>query len=430
MSRPHIIIVGAGPAGLLAAWQAAEQGARVTVLEHKPRPGLKLLITGKGRCNLSNTNELKDFIGAFGKAGRFLYGSFSQFFREDLLALLASQGVETVSERGGRIFPSSQKSQDILSALLGLAARDEIDILYGQNVTDLVMSSDRGVTGVRTDDRLMKADAVILATGGLSYPSTGSDGSGYKLARQAGHSIVKPLPALTAMIASDSWPLELQGLTLKNVKVDLDVDDRTLNSRFGELLFTHFGISGPTVYDLSRSLVHQLRDQLEPEAKQVLIPTQLDATISIDLKPALSTEQLKARLQRDFDTGGKRYLTTIVKQLLPSKMIPVFLRLCGLSRTLLGSQINHQQKDNMVDLLKRLKIRVKALSSWDQAVITAGGVELTEVEPRSLRSKLVSNLYFAGEILDLDAPTGGYNLQESFSTGWAAGHWATKNLRI
>jgi len=415
LSIRRIIVIGGGAAGLIAAGQAAEAGASVTLLERRSRAGRKLSITGKGRCNLTNTAELSDFITHYGPAGRFLHNAFSRFFSTDLVAFLGELGVETASERGGRVFPVGNDAVQIVAALTDWVKGLNVALRTDQRVKRLLVEQDH-ISAIETvGDRVYECDAVIVATGGASYPATGSTGDGYKLAESVGHTVI---PIRTALVpletASDIAP-RLQGLSLRNAQATVLIDGKKEASLFGEMLFTHYGLSGPIILSLSKVVV----DALSKKSK---------VTISIDLKPALDDQKLDARLLRDFQTQGRSQFKSVLKGLLPKTMIPVCLDLTGISQDKLTSQISSEERQRLLRWLKDLRLDVTGHRSFDEAIVTAGGVNLKEVDPKTMQSKIVKGLYFAGEVLDIDGETGGYNLQAAFSTGWVAGRSASMYL--
>ncbi len=408
MRNPNVIVVGGGPAGLLAAGRAAELGKRVLLLEKMEREGRKLLITGKGRCNITNDLALQDFITHIFPNGRFLRNAFSQFFSSDILELLQHYGVETGLERGGRYFPISNKAADVLKALLQWNSEMGVEIQCKQKVENLAVEEGK-IKGVIVNGKLLPAERVILATGGKSYPATGSNGEGYDLARRLGHSVEAVRPSLVPLETSGGVAQKLQGLSLKNVQVVLWVDGKKQAELFGEMLFTHFGLSGPVILTLSRMAVDALREKRKVE-------------ITIDLKPALNEEKLDKRLQRELNENGKKKISNIFSQLLPSKMIPVFLELLELDPEMPGHQVSGKQRKKIRHLLKNLSFQVTNHRSFKEAIITAGGIPCNEIRPKTMESKLVQGLHFAGEIIDLDGETGGFNLQIAYSTGWLAGN--------
>ncbi len=431
MSKFRVIVIGGGPAGLIAAGQAAKLGAETLLLEKMDRPGRKLCITGKGRCNLTNIAPLSQFIEHFRPNGRFLRQAFSQFLASELLAFFEELGVPTVTERGGRVFPASGRAQDVVDALVqwigecGVKVRDRSAVerlnVEGKKVTGVKMYKEvshmRKTSTIRPScGQIYHADAVIIATGGASYPETGSTGDGYQLAELAGHSIVRIRPALVPLETRGDIAQRLQGLSLRNVKIQIRVDGKNRGQGFGEIVFTHFGVSGPVILSLSRQVVDALRLGQKVE-------------LSIDLKPALDHGKLDARLLRELDAHGKQHFRTFLKELLPRKLIPVCMDLVDISPGKVGHQITTRERKRLRMWLKDFRLQVNAYRPFKEAVVTAGGVNTREVEPRTMASRIVEHLYFAGEVLDVDADTGGYNLQAAFSTGWIAGRSAAQWIK-
>lgn len=426
MIKPRVIVVGGGAAGLLAAGRAAQAGADTWLLEKMDRPGRKLSITGKGRCNLTNRASIETFIEHFGSNGRFLRSAFAQFFNDDLVSFLESIGIRTVMERGGRVFPVSEDAQQVVQALVHWAEAQGVNILRRARVERLIVEEGK-VKGVRLArmpairegrkasagpvERIHQADAVILATGGASYPATGSTGDGYRMAEEVGHRVVSIRPALVPLDTSGGLAARLQGLSLRNVRATVLIDGRKRAQEFGEMLFTHLGVSGPIILTLSGRVVDALR-----EGRKV--------DLSIDLKPTLDEGKLEARLLRDLDTHGRRHFQTLLKAFLPQKLIPVCIDQVGIGAGRRGSEITREERRRIREWLKDFRLHVKGHRPIEAAIITAGGVSTKEVDPRTMGSRLVKGLYFAGEVLDIDADTGGYNLQAAFSTGWVAGHAA------
>jgi len=416
MNNFDIIVVGAGPAGLLAAGRAAELGAKVLILEKMYAPGRKLLITGKGRCNITNSAEISEFIKHVFPDGRFLRSAFSNYFSEDIIELLQKYGVESTLERGGRYFPASNKSLDILNALLDWVNKLGVEIKCNQRVEKLLVENGK-ITGVKANGENFAAQKVIIATGGKSYPGTGSTGDGYELARQAGHTIEKPIPALVPLETKGSMAQNLQGLNLKNVKAVIWVDAKKAGEDFGEMIFTHFGLSGPIILTLSRIAVAALQNNKKVE-------------IAIDLKPALDEQKLDARLIRDLNEQGKKQIGNIFREWLPASMIPVFIEKLQINPEKECHQVTGNERKQIRNLMKNLRFEVSHNRSFKEAIITAGGIVTSEISPKTMESKLIGGLYFAGEVIDLDAETGGYNLQIAYSTGWLAGNSAASKLNL
>lgn len=420
-SDPRVVVVGGGAAGLMAAGQAAQAGAPVLLLERMGRLGTKLRITGKGRCNLTNTADLDPFLAHFSFPGAsdesrfFLRNAFARFFAPDLVAFFEGLGVATVEERGGRVFPASNDAHQVAEALGRFAREQGAEIRLGSRVRDLQVEQDR-VTGVAlASGEPIPCAAVIVATGGASYPKTGSSGDGYRLAERVGHSLVPIRPALVPLVTAGSEARAMMGLSLRNVEARLLLDGREFAREFGEMLFTHFGVSGPIILTLSAPAVMRLgQGKLE---------------LSLNLKPALSPEKLEARLQRDLDTYGKRAYRNLLKGLLPQKMIDVIISRSGIPPDKPAHQITAAERTGLRDLLQDFRLTVVGHRPLEEAIVTAGGIHTKEVDPRTMASRLVKGLYFAGEVLDVQADTGGYNLQAAFSTGVVAGRHAAETWR-
>ncbi len=409
-----VIVIGGGPAGLMAAGKAAERGLSVTVLERNPRPARKLMITGKGRCNVTNActlvNELMDAIP--GNA-RFLYGAFSRFMPYDTMELFENQGVALKIERGNRVFPESDKAVDIVDALVSYVKNSGAKIVTGERVTAL-LTDENGITGVTTESgKIFTAPNVIIATGGCSYPLTGSTGDGYTLSECVGHTVTPPVPSLVPLETEEPWVKRLQGLSLKNVSVTIRDREtyKEVYSDFGEMLFTHFGVSGPVILSASA----HLRD---------ITPGKYE--LSIDLKPALSEEKLDERIIRDFAKYSNKALGNALQELLPRKLIPVIVNLSGIEPDLRANKITRDMRKDLLWLLKNLTCTIKGTRPIDEAIVTAGGIKTTEIDPKTMKSKKIDGLYFAGEVIDVDAYTGGFNLQIAFSTGALAGNSVQK----
>ncbi len=410
--RKRVVIVGGGAAGLMAAISAAENGADVLVLEKMPAPGRKILITGKGRCNFTNRCEIADFPKFFPNNGAFLYSALRAFDNQDLIDYLAAHGVPSKVERGGRLFPVSDKAADVVDALVKTARQAGVRIQTSRPVQSVRVADGR-VSGVVAGLETVPADAVILATGGLSYPGTGSTGDGYRLAKELGHSVTPLAPALVPLEVAESWIGELQGLSLKNVSALVRINGRKVDSDFGELMFTHFGLSGPIILSLSQAASRALKQTPRPEI-----------VVSVNLKPALTPETLDKRLQRDFTAFARKQFKNSLGELLPAKLIPVVIRLSGIAPEKPVHQISRDERRQLVELLQNLCFTIRGTRPVAEAVVTAGGVAVKEIQPKTMESRLVGGLYFAGEILDVDGYTGGFNLQAAFSTGCVAGRAA------
>ncbi|MBR2602119.1 MAG: NAD(P)/FAD-dependent oxidoreductase [Clostridia bacterium] len=404
-----VLIIGAGAAGLMAAVFAAGAGAEVTVLERNEKPGKKIYLTGKGRCNVTNDCTMEEFLREVPQNPRFLYSALSFFSPEDMKNLLAENGCPTVTQRGRRVFPATEKASDVTRTLVRVAQQRGTRILLNQRVKRLLIGEAGRVTGVETEDGAQRAaDAVILATGGVSYPATGSTGDGYRFAAEAGHTVLPAMPSLIGLESKEAWPRELQGLSLKNVRITLKKGKKSLYSEQGEMLFTHFGFSGPLILEASCHLPADIRDCM----------------LELDLKPGLTREQLDARLQRDLEAGSRKQIRNILPGLMPGSLAEIFPSICGLPAELPCNQVTASQREVLVNRMKTLPLDISGRRPIAEAVVTRGGVSVKEVNPGTMESKLIPGLYFAGEILDVDAHTGGYNLQIAFSTGALAGNSA------
>ncbi|MDL2325298.1 NAD(P)/FAD-dependent oxidoreductase [Ruminococcaceae bacterium OttesenSCG-928-A16] len=400
----HVIIVGAGAAGLFAAGTALAQGHRVTLVEHAPKPAQKLAITGKGRCNLTNHCQPEEFLKNIRHNPRFLYSCITALPPAAVMDLFETQlGVPLKTERGRRVFPQSDRAEDVIAALLRYA--EGAAMVKGEGA-ELLFGPENRVTGLRlADERELLADAVLVATGGLSYQSTGSTGIGYTLAKQAGHSIVPPVPSLVSLVERGSTAKKMMGLSLRNVELTLWEEKKAVFKEQGEMLFTHFGLSGPLVLSASAYLGNLQKKRYH---------------VTIDLKPALTPEQLDTRIQRDFAEVLNRDALHSLDKLLPNKMRPVMLQLWGVPPTQKVNQITREERRRLVELIKKFPIEIADRGDLAHAVITAGGVAVKEVDPKTMQSKLAPGLYFAGEVLDVDGYTGGYNLQIAWATAYAA----------
>ena len=404
----RVVVIGGGAAGLMAAVIAGREGAKVTLLEKMNYVGKKMGITGKGRCNITNACDMSDFIKNTPGNGKFLYGAYERFTNEDLLQLLHDAGLETKVERGGRVFPASDFALDVRNTFMKLMKHYGVDVHLEEPVKKLLVD-DGVVTGVVTDRETYHADAVVIATGGKSYPATGSTGDGYMLAAQVGHTITDIRPSLVPIVTEESWVKDLMGLSLRNVELSVVAKNKVQAKMFGEMMFTHFGITGPIVLSLSHTVGKLMR-------KKNIGTIGLD----INLKPALSPETLDKRLQKDFDLYSKKQLINGMKDLLPSRLIPLIIELAGIDPQKPINQISKEERQQIGYMLQHMPLTVKGLRPVEEAIVTAGGISLKEFNPKTMESKLVKGLYGAGEVLDIDAFTGGYNLQAAFSTGFVA----------
>jgi predicted Rossmann fold flavoprotein len=408
-SVSKVLIVGGGAAGLMAGYSSAMMGADVTILERNPRPARKVMITGKGRCNVTNDTDVNGLVNAVTGNGRFLYSAFSNFTSEDTKNFFENHGVPLKTERGNRVFPESDKAVDIVDALVKATREVGVKIIQ-ERVTELITSGKK-CGGVKCESgNVYFADSVIVATGGLSYPLTGSTGDGYELAKSVGHTVTELRPSLVAVNVLEGWCSDVQGLSLKNIKVTVTKNGgKPIYDDFGELMFTHYGLSGPVILSASAYMP-------EPEKNEY--------RVHIDLKPALSVEKLDERIRRDFEKNLNKDYINSLGELLPRKLIPVVVKLSGIAPSQKVNQITREQRAKLVSVLKDLTLTVTGFRPIDEAIITKGGIVLGEVNPKTMESKLVEGLYFAGEVLDVDAFTGGFNLQIAFSTGYAAGESA------
>ncbi len=405
----RVIVIGGGPAGMMAAAAAAENGGRVTLLEKKEKPGKKLKLTGKGRCNITSARERENFISGYAGNGRFLYSALNEFSNRDVIAFFNRQGLATVVERGQRVFPASNRAEDVVAVLYKNMLDHGVEVICSSRVEGIKIADAR-VVGIKMEKVLMPCQAAIIATGGMSYPGTGSTGDGYAWAQAAGHHLVEPRPGLVPLVVRDEWVKRLQGLSLKNVRVRAcRLNGGKINEDFGEMLFTHFGVSGPIILSLSRDIGEVLYQQREP------------VRLLIDLKPALSEEILDERLQRDLFKYSRRQFKNSLGDLLPQKLIPIIVELSGVDGSKESNQVNRAERRRLLELLKGMELTVTGTRPLAEAIVTAGGVDVKEINPRTMESKLVKGLYFAGEIIDVDGYTGGFNLQAAFSTGYLAG---------
>lgn len=404
----RVVIIGGGAAGLMAAVIAGREGAQVTLLEKMNYLGKKMGITGKGRCNVTNAAPMSEFIKNTPGNGKFLYGAYERFSNQDLLQLLNEAGLETKVERGGRVFPASDSALDVRNTFMKLLKSYGVDVHLEEGAQEIIVEDGR-VVAVKTKNEIYPADAVLIATGGKSYPATGSTGDGYDLANKLGHKVTEIRPSLVPLVTEEVWVKDLMGLSLRNVELSVVAKNKVQAKMFGEMMFTHFGITGPIVLSLSHTVGKLMR-------KKNIGTIGLD----INLKPALSVEKLDKRIQKDFELYSKKQLINGLKDLLPQRLIPLVIQLADLDPHKPINQISKAERDSLVYILQHLPLTVKGLRPVEEAIVTAGGLSLKEFNPKTMESKLVLGLYGAGEVLDIDAFTGGYNLQAAFSTGYVA----------
>lgn len=434
-----IIVIGGGPAGMMAAIEASQNKEnKVIIIEKMQSLGRKLLITGKGRCNITSSLPIEDFIKNTPGNGRFLYSCYQQFTNEDIIKFLNKEGLQVKEERGNRIFPVTDHSQDVLKCFTKKLKENNVEVLYNTRVKEILVnenyeeqakkineenvkkskkkSKKYEVIGIKTENETILADSVILATGGKSYPLTGSTGDGYKLVEKFGHTITKIKPSLVPLeIYEKDICKELQGLSLRNIAIKItDLEkNKLLYDNFGEMLFTHFGVSGPTILSSSAHLVRY--KNIEEKCKNKIVE------LSIDFKPALSEKKLEARILRDFEELKNKQFKNSLDKLLPQKLIPVIVEQSGISADKKVNEITKEERKTLVKILKDFKLKIKGTRTIDEAIVTSGGIKISEIDPKTMESKLVKNLYFAGEIIDVDSYTGGFNLQIAYSTGFVAG---------
>lgn len=403
-----VVVIGAGAAGLLAAGTAAENGKKVVVLEKNDRPGKKLLITGKGRCNITNAvSDIRELIDNVPNNGRFLYSSFSRFSNHDIIDFFNQHGLITKVERGGRVFPESDKAFDVVEALKKFNTKNKVEFMYDASVSEILAENGRVVAVVLKNGKTLKCDSVVLCTGGKSYPGTGSTGDGYKIASKLGHTITDLRASLVPFELYEKCCKEMEGLSLKNVSIKIkNSKDKILYEDFGEMIFTWFGVSGPLILSASSHILNEKVDGLK---------------LYIDLKPALDEEKLDDRILRDFEKYTRKCFKNAIDDLLPQKMIPVIIELSGIDPLKHVNQITKDERKKIIDLIKNFPLTLSSLRPISEAIVTSGGIAISEINPATMESKIVKDLYFAGEIIDVDAYTGGYNLTIAFSTGYIAG---------
>jgi len=402
-----ILVIGAGASGMMAAGQAALAGADVTILEKMGGAGKKILISGKGRCNITNNSEVNQFLTHFNRNGRFLHQPFSQFFAPELMTFFENLGLSLITERGDRVFPASGNSHDVVSTLLRWLKSLNVTIRFNTPVTSLILNNG-SVQGVRAKGQNVHSDSVILATGGSSYPSTGSSGDGYVLLENAGHTIVPLRPALIPLVVKDSMVHTLAGLDVKNTGLRIFINGKRKKVDFGEVGFTRFGIGGPLILTHSLFLVDNIKAGNNVE-------------LALDLKPALDEQKLDSRLLRDLQKRHDEKLESVLRGLLPKQLVKAALHYCGLDRHKEAGNLRSQERRRLLHWLKDFRIKIDDYRPLREAIVTAGGVAVKEVAPHTMESKLIKGLYITGELLDIHGDTGGYNLQAAFSTGWLAG---------
>lgn len=409
-----VIVIGGGAAGLLAGIAAAQNGAQATIIEKMRRPGKKMLITGKGRCNITNNCDLQEIIKNIPGNGRFLNSALRRFTNQDIVQLLEDNGLPTKVERGGRVFPVSDKAVDVVDTLVKIFKDYGGRLLLDTKVKSIAAEFGK-IKGVVTEDgQRFEADAVILAAGGSSYPGTGSDGSGVKLAKAVEHSIVPLKPCLVPLESDSPYIPDLQGLSLRNIEGTVYADGKKIGAEFGEMLFTHFGVSGPIILSLSKCVAEAIAAGAQ------------DIELHIDLKPALDKDKLDARLQRDFVQYSRKQMANGMKDLLPQRLIAPVLDEAFIDEEKFVNQLSRAERQRLVDVLKAFVVPITGTRPLAEAIVTAGGVSLKEIDPKTMESKLVKGLFIAGEVMDIDGYTGGYNLQAAFSTGYAAGTFAAQ----
>lgn len=403
-----VIVIGGGAAGMMAAITAAQNGHSVTLIERNEKLGKKIYITGKGRCNVTNASDMETIFNNVNKNPKFLYSALYSYDNQAVMDFFESEGTKLKVERGNRVFPESDHASDIIKALERNIRRQGIEVLLNTKVKRLIMD-DTECKGVELESgKKISSDAVIVATGGVSYPTTGSTGDGYEFAESAGHSIVRPEPSLIPLVSPENWVRDLQGLSLKNVELTLYADNKAVYSELGEMMFTHFGITGPLVLSASSYYITE-----KARKKDILV--------TIDLKPGLDSDQLDKRILRDFEEQKNKQFSNSLDGLLPKRLIQAVIMLTGIPGETKVNEISREQRQKLVSVLKRLEIKITQTRPIEEAIITRGGIAVKEINPSTMESKLKKNLYFAGEVIDIDAMTGGYNLQLAWSTGHLAG---------
>ncbi len=399
-----VCVIGAGPAGVMASSIAGSRGLDVTLLEKNQKIGRKVYITGKGRCNITNAAPIEDFFDNVVTNKNFLYSSLYSFTNEDMISLLEKYNLETKIERGNRVFPKSDKSSDVIKVFDRLLKDNNVKLKLNSNVKSIYYKDN--IFYVSVNEETMKFDAVIIATGGKSYPATGSTGDGYDFAKKLGHTIKDLKPSLVPIVLKEEWIVDLKGLSLKNVNLTSYKDDKLIHSEFGEMLFTHYGISGPIVLSMSNYINKVKADKLH---------------FKIDFKPALDDNKLDNRILRDFDLYKNKQIKNSLDDLLPQRIIPLVIKLSDIDEEKSVNQITKEERLNLVKIIKNFPLTFKSFRSIEEAIVTSGGISTKEIDPSTMESKIIANLYFVGEVIDVDALTGGFNLQIAYSTGYLAG---------
>ncbi len=406
-------VIGGGPAGMMAAGRAGELGARVVLLEKNNRPGIKLLMTGKGRCNITNKiEEPRMMAERYGKNGKFLLSLFHRFGTEDVISFFESRGVMTKVEKGNRVMTKNDRSQDVLDALLGYLKEGKVEMKFNSEVKEIIRKENRIEKIILADGEEIIADKFIVCTGGKSYPVTGSTGDGYAWAKNLGHTVTDLSPALTPVIVKEKIVKELEGLSLKDAEIGVYKNDKKIDSKSGDALFTGDGMSGPIVINMSKIIARELPGKVE---------------LRIDFMPELDLEALDRKIQKEFQEGNNKLFRNSLDGLLPQKLIPVIIRLSEIDPEKKVNLVTREERKGLLNFLKSFSFEVKGVMGFEKAMVTSGGISLNEVDPKTMRSKIIENLFFSGEVLDLDGPTGGYNLQICWSTGYAAGEAAGIN---
>jgi len=407
MNTFDLAVIGGGPAGMMAAGRAAENGAKVIIIEKNHNLGTKLLITGKGRCNITNkTLDTKKLVSQYGENGKFLFSCLHIFDVTDTLNFFENFHLKTKTERGNRVFPESDFSRDVLDVLVKYLNKGKVKIKNNSTVKDIIQKNHKIIKIILDNNEEIVADNCLIACGGKSFPGTGSTGDGFSWAKKLGHTVNTPTPALAPVILKEKFIKNLEGLSLKNVKISIYKNNKKQDERFGEALFTDVGMSGPIIIDMSKKINNLLPDHTE---------------LRIDFKPALNIKEFDKRLLKDFKSGNNKQFKNILNKLLPQKLIPVIIKLSQINPEKQVNLISKDERKKLLHLIKEFTLKIKKVEGWNKAIITSGGIETKEIDPKTMKSKIINNLFFAGEIIDIDGPTGGYNLQICWSTGYSVG---------